>query len=429
MKSTASELSAMRGAVPKPSLGFDVARLRDDFPILRRQVHGKPLVYLDNAATSQKPHCVIDGESRYYAELNANIHRGVHALSQQATDAYEGARDTVRRFINAAHREEIVFVRGTTEAINLVAASYGQRLRPGDEILITEMEHHSNIVPWQLLCERSGALLRVAPIDDSGELRLDEFERLLGARTRLVAVTHVSNALGSINAVKHIVELAHDKGIVVLVDGAQAAPHLAIDVRALDCDFYAFSSHKLYGPTGTGVLYGKRALLEAMPPYQGGGDMIRTVTFAKTTYNDLPYKFEAGTPNIAGVIGLGMAIDYLSTVGLDAIATHEHDLLAYATEQAHTVPGLRLIGTAKHKAGILSFVLDGVHPHDAGTILDGEGVAVRTGHHCAMPVMAHFDVPATVRASFALYNTRAEVDALFCAVRRVQEVFGHVGPA
>jgi cysteine desulfurase/selenocysteine lyase len=427
MKHATTEANAVRGAVP--SRTFDVARLREDFPILRRQVHGKPLVYLDNAATSQKPHCVIDGEARYYAELNANIHRGVHALSQLATDAYEDARDTARRFINAAQREEIVFVRGTTEAINLVATSYGQRLQPGDEIVITEMEHHSNIVPWQLLCERSGALLRVAPIDDSGALRLDEFERLLGPRTRLVAVAQVSNALGTINDVKHIVELAHAKGILVLVDGAQAAPHLAIDVRELDCDFYAFSSHKLYGPTGVGVLYGKRALLAEMPPYQGGGDMIRTVTFAKTTYNDLPYKFEAGTPNIAGVVGLGMAIDYVSTVGLDAIATHENDLLAYATAQARTVPGLRLVGTAQHKAGILSFVLEGVHPHDAGTILDGEGVAVRTGHHCAMPVMAHYQVPATVRASFALYNTRAEVDALFRAVRKAQEVFSHVGPA
>jgi cysteine desulfurase / selenocysteine lyase len=427
MKSAASELSALRGAAPV--LAFDLARLREDFPILHRSVHGKPLVYLDNAATSQKPQCVIDGEARYYAELNANIHRGVHALSQQATDAYEAARNTVRRFINAARREEIVFVRGTTEAINLVAASWGQRLQPGDEILITEMEHHSNIVPWQLLCERSGAVLRVAPIDDAGELMPDEFERLLGPRTRLVAVTHLSNALGTINAVKRIIDLAHAKGAAVLIDGAQAAPHLEIDVQALDCDFYAFSGHKLYGPTGVGVLYGKAALLEAMPPYQGGGDMIREVTFAKTTFNDLPYKFEAGTPHIAGVIGLGTAIDYVSAIGFDAIAAHEHQLLAYATEQARAVSGLRLIGTARDKASILSFVLDGVHPHDVGTILDGEGVAVRTGHHCAMPVMEHFHVPATVRASFALYNTRAEVDALLRAVRKVQEVFGHARPA
>jgi cysteine desulfurase/selenocysteine lyase len=366
---------------------------------------------------------VIDREARYYTELNANIHRGVHSLSLQATDAYEAARDAVQRFIHAARREEIVFVRGTTEAINLVATSYGQGFQRGDEIVITEMEHHSNIVPWQLLCERSGAVLRVAPIDDAGELMFDEFERLLSARPRLVAVAHLSNALGTINAVRRIIGLAHARGIAVLIDGAQAAPHMRIDVQALDCDFYAFSSHKLYGPTGVGVLYGKAALLDAMPPYQGGGDMIRQVTFAKTTFNDLPYKFEAGTPNIAGVIGLGAAIDYVSALGLDAIAAHEGELLAYATEQARAVSGLRLIGTARDKASILSFVVDRVHPHDVGTILDGEGIAVRAGHHCAMPVMEHFHVPATVRASFALYNTRAEVDALFRAVRKAQEVF------
>jgi cysteine desulfurase/selenocysteine lyase len=429
MKRMADELGALLCAAPiaaahaAASDAFDETRLRGDFPILSRTVHGKPLVYLDNAATSQKPQCVIDCELRYYGELNANIHRGVHSLSQQATDAYEAARDTVRRFINAARREEIVFVRGTTEAINLVAASYGQRLKQGDEILITEMEHHSNIVPWQLLCERSGAVLRVAPIDEAGELMLNEFERRLNARTRLVAVTHVSNALGTINAVKRIIDLAHAKGIAVLIDGAQAAPHIKIDVQALDCDFYAFSSHKLYGPTGVGVLYGKAALLEAMPPYQGGGDMIRQVTFAKTTFNDLPYKFEAGTPHIAGVIGLGAAIDYVSAIGLDVIAAHEHELLAYATEQAGAVRGLRLIGTASDKASILSFVVDGVHPHDVGTILDDEGIAVRTGHHCAMPVMEHFHIPATVRASFALYNTRAEVDALFRAARKAQRMF------
>jgi len=430
MKSAANELKALRHAAHSTSRGaFDVARLREDFPILRRRVHGKPLVYLDNAATSQKPQCVIDAQTRYYVEQNANVHRGIHALSQQASDAYEAVRDTVQRFVNAARREEIVFVRGTTEAINLVAASYGQRLRPGDEILVTEMEHHSNIVPWQLLCERSGAVLRVAPIDDAGDLMWDEFERALGARTRLVAVTHVSNALGTIVAVKRIVERAHAKGAAVLIDGAQAAPHLAIDVRSLDCDFYAFSGHKLYGPTGVGVLYGKHELLQSMPPYQGGGDMIREVRFAGTTFNELPYKFEAGTPNVAGVIGLGVAIDYVSAVGLDAIAAHEHGLLAYATEQARAVPGLRLIGTAKRKAAILSFVLDGVHPHDVGTVLDAEGVAVRTGHHCAMPVMEHFRVPATVRASFALYNTRSDVDALFGAVRKAQEVFADVRSA
>jgi cysteine desulfurase / selenocysteine lyase len=429
MKRMADELGALLCAAPiaaahaAASDAFDETRLRGDFPILSRTVHGKPLIYLDNAATSQKPQCVIDCEARYYRELNANIHRGVHRLSQQATDAYEAARDTVRRFINAARREEIVFVRGTTEAINLVASSYGQRLKPGDEILITEMEHHSNIVPWQLLCERSGAVLRVAPIDEAGELMLDEFEHRLNARTRLVAVTHVSNALGTINPVKRIIDLAHARGIAVLIDGAQAAPHIKIDVQALDCDFYAFSGHKVYGPTGVGVLYGKAALLEAMPPYQGGGDMIRQVTFAKTTFNDLPYKFEAGTPHIAGVIGLGAAIDYVSALGLDAIAAHQQELLAYATEQAAAVRGLRLIGTAADKASILSFVVEGVHPHDVGTILDHEGIAVRTGHHCAMPVMEHFHIPATVRASFALYNTRAEVDALFRAVRKAQRMF------
>ena len=421
MNTAAHELRALEYAVP--AAGLDVIRLRQDFPILRQTVNGKPLVYLDNAATSQKPQCVIDCEAHYYAALNANIHRGVHTLSQLATDAYEAARDTVQGLINAARREEIVFVRGTTEAINLVAASYGQRLRPGDEILISAMEHHSNIVPWQLACERTGAILRVAPINDAGELLLDAFERLLGPRSRLVAVTHLSNALGTVNPVRYLIELAHARGIPVLVDGAQAVPHLNVDVQALDCDFYAFSGHKLYGPTGIGVLYGKAALLDVMPPYQGGGDMIREVTFRKTTYNELPFKFEAGTPNIAGVIGLGAAIGYVSAIGLDAIAAHEQALLAYATGQAAQIAGLRIIGTAADKASILSFVLDGVHPHDAGTILDLEGVAVRAGHHCAMPVMERFGVPATVRASFALYNTREEVDALFRAVRKSREVF------
>lgn len=421
MTTAEHELRAVECAVP--AAGLDVMRLRRDFPILRQTVNGKPLVYLDSAATSQKPQSVIDCEAYYYAALNANIHRGVHTLSQLATDAYEAARDTVQGLINAARREEIVFVRGTTEAINLVAASYGQRLRPGDEILISAMEHHSNIVPWQLACERTGAILRVAPINDAGELLLDAFERLLGPRTRLVAVTHLSNALGTVNPVRYLIELAHAKGVPVLVDGAQAVPHLNVDVQALDCDFYAFSGHKLYGPTGIGVLYGKAALLDVMPPYQGGGDMIREVTFRRTTYNELPFKFEAGTPNIAGVIGLGAAIGYVSAVGLDAIAAHEHALLAYATGQAAQIAGLRIIGTAADKASILSFVLDGVHPHDAGTILDVEGVAVRAGHHCAMPVMERFDVPATVRASFALYNTREEVDALFRAVCKAQEVF------
>ena len=402
---------------------LDVMRLREDFPILARRIHGRPLVYLDNAATTQKPQSVIACEADYYTNGNANIHRGVHRLAEEATAAFEAARDTVRAFINAARREEIIFVRGATEAINLVAASYGQRLGRGDEILVTEMEHHSNIVPWQLLCQRSGAVLRVAPIDDYGQLMLSTFEKLLGPRTRIVAVTHLSNALGTINPVRQIVELAHAHGAVVLVDGAQAAAHLKVDVQELDCDFYAFSGHKLYGPTGIGVLYGKAALLQAMPPWQGGGDMIRQVSFAGTTYNDLPYKFEAGTPNIAGVIALGTAIDYLAALGLDAVAAHEQALLDYATRLAHETPGLRLIGNARQKASILSFVLDGVHAHDVGTILDSEGVAVRSGHHCAMPTMERFGVAATVRASFALYNTRAEVDALFAALAKVGKVF------
>ncbi|WP_051974560.1 SufS family cysteine desulfurase [Cupriavidus necator] len=421
MNTAAHERMAVERAVPVARL--EVERLRQDFPILRQTVNGKPLVYLDNAATTQKPQSVIDCEAHYYSALNANIHRGVHTLSQRATDAYEAAREAVRDLINAAGREEIVFVRGTTEAINLVAASFGQRLRPGDEILISAMEHHSNIVPWQLACQRTGASLQVAPINDAGELMLEQFARLLGQRTRLVALTHLSNALGTVNPVRHIIELAHARGIPVLIDGAQAVPHLKVDVQALDCDFYAFSGHKLYGPTGVGVLYGKAALLDAMPPYQGGGDMIREVTFRRTTYNELPYKFEAGTPNIAGVIALGAAIEYVRALGLEAIAAHEHALLAYASAQAAQIAGLRMIGTAADKACILSFTLDGIHPHDVGTILDQHGVAVRAGHHCAMPVMERFGVPATVRASFALYNIREEVDALFAAVRAAQEVF------
>ncbi|CAB1370959.1 cysteine desulfurase [Denitratisoma oestradiolicum] len=408
---------------PTTTAPFDVMARRRDFPILSRRVHDLPLVYLDNAATSQKPRCVIDCETRYYSEYNANIHRGIHSLSQQATNAYEEARDAVQRFIHAARREEIIFVRGTTEAINLVADSYGRRLGPGDEILVTEMEHHSNIVPWQLLCERRGAVLRVAPINEAGELILEDFERLLGPRTRLVALTHLSNALGTINPLKRLIVLAHAQGAAVLVDGAQAAPHLGVDVQALDCEFYAFSGHKVYGPTGIGVLYGKAALLAEMPPYQGGGDMIRQVSFAGTTYNDLPYKFEAGTPNIAGGIGLGVALTYLQSLGLAAVAAHEQALLTYATVRAAATPGLRVIGNARAKASILSFVLDGVHAHDVGTILDREGVAVRSGHHCAMPVMDHFGLPATVRASFALYNTHAEVDALFAALAKVREIF------
>jgi cysteine desulfurase / selenocysteine lyase len=387
-------------------------------------IHGKPLVYLDNAATAQKPWSVIDAERNYYLTLNANIHRGVHDLSQRATQAFEDAREKTRRFMNAKKTEEIIFTRGTTDAINLVAHSYARaRLKPGDEIVISEMEHHSNIVPWQLACEATGASLKVIPIDDAGELLLDAYEQLLSERTKLVAVAHIANALGSIVPIKRIVDLAHAHGAVVLVDGAQAVPHVAVDVQALGCDFYCWSAHKLYGPTGMGVLFGRQALLEAMPPYQGGGDMIRTVTFQKTTYNTLPYKFEAGTPHIAGGIALGAAIDYVSAIGLDVIAAHEHDLLEYATRQAHEIPGLKIIGTAKEKAGLLSFTLEGIHPHDIGTILDHEGVAIRTGHHCAMPVMEHFKVPATARASFGLYNTREEVDALTRAIRAAQKVF------
>ncbi len=403
---------------------FDVEALRIQFPILKREVHGRSLVYLDNAATSQKPRSVIDAERHYYEVLNANIHRGVHALSQEATDAFEAARDKVRDFLKARRREEIIFTRGATEAINLVAHSWGRsELKPGDEILVSEMEHHANIVPWQLLCEATGAVLKVIPIDERGALVPGAVESMVNARTRLVGITQVSNALGTVNPVAEIIRLAHAVGAVVLVDGAQAVPHMAADVTALDCDFYVFSGHKLYGPTGIGVLYGKQALLEKMPPYQGGGDMISQVTFRKTTYNDLPYKFEAGTPHIAGVVGLGAAIDFVHSVGLEAIAAHEDRLLAYATQQAECFEGLRIIGTVPGKASILSFVLKGVHPHDIGTILDNEGVAIRTGHHCAMPVMDHFGVPATARASFALYNTTAEVDALFGALRRVEELF------
>ncbi len=398
---------------------------RADFPILDTKVHDKPLVYLDNAATTQKPLAVIEAESSYYRRYNANVHRGVHALSQRATAAYEAARVKVQRLINAAGADEIVFVRGTTEAINLVAQSYGRsRLQTGGEIILSRMEHHSNIVPWQLLCQQTGASLRVIPIDDQGELQMDSFDALLNERTRLVAVTHVSNALGTINPVKTIIEHAHACNVPVLLDGAQAIAHLQVDVQALDCDFYAFSGHKLYGPTGVGVLYGKAALLDAMPPYQGGGDMIRSVSFEGTTYNTLPYKFEAGTPNIAGVIGLGVAVDYVSAISFEELVAHEQSLLSYATPLMAAMPGLRLIGTARDKTGILSFVLEGVHPHDIGTILDSQGVAIRAGHHCTMPLMERFGVAATARASFALYNTRQEVDALVAAMYKVKEVFG-----
>jgi cysteine desulfurase/selenocysteine lyase len=399
---------------------------REDFPILKTRIRGKPLVYLDNGATTQKPQSVIDTEREFYSEYNSNIHRGVHTLSQRATEAYEATRERVRAYINARAVEEIVFVRGTTEAINLVASSYGRnRFKASDEILISEMEHHSNIVPWQLLCEQTGAKLKVVPINDAGEFQFDEFEKLLSERTKLVSVVHVSNALGTLNPVAAIVSAAHGVGAAVLVDGAQAVAHIPVDVQALDADFYAFSSHKLYGPMGIGVLYGKAHLLDSMPPYQGGGDMIRRVTFAKTEYNVLPYKFEAGTPNVAAGIGLNAALDYVSAIGLPAIAAHECELLRYATERVSEIPGLRIIGNAREKAGILSFVMQDAHPHDIGTILDHEGIAVRSGHHCAMPVMERYSVPATARASFALYNTRSEVDALMRGLHKVREILGH----
>ena len=403
---------------------LDVSAIRKDFPILAQQVHGKPLVYLDSAATSQKPKCVIEALTRFYLLDNANIHRGVHELSERSTLAYEAARGKARGFLNAANTREIVFVRGATEGINLVAQTYGRtHVGAGDEIVISALEHHSNIVPWQMLCEEKQAVLRVIPINDRGEIELDAFEKMLNPRTRLVAVSHVSNALGTINPVREIVQTAHQFNVPVLIDGAQAVPHMKVDVRNLDCDFYVFSGHKVFGPTGIGVLYGKEKLLEDMPPWQGGGDMIRSVTFEKTTYNDLPYKFEAGTPDIAGVIGLGAAIDYLDQIGMEAVAEYEHDLLQYGTKSLESISGLRIIGTAREKAGVLSFVLDGVHPHDAGTILDREGVAVRTGHHCAQPVMDRFGVSATTRASLAFYNTREDIDALVAGIHKVKEVF------
>jgi len=407
------------------TLAFDVERLRQDFPILKQKVHGKPLVYLDNAATSQKSLAVIEAEDRFYREYNSNIHRGVHALSERATRAYEDVRVKVQRFLNAGDTREIIFLRGTTEAINLVAATYGRRnVQAGDEVLITAMEHHSNIVPWQMLCEEKGAQLKVAPINDRGELRLDEFEKLLSPRTRLVAVTHVSNVLGTVNPVREIVHAAHRRNVPVLVDGAQAAPHVRIDVQDLGCDFYTFSSHKVFGPTGVGALYGKAALLEAMPPYQGGGDMIRSVSFAKTIYNELPYKVEAGTPNIAATIGLGAALDYVNQLGLENIGDYEHELLERATGALGRIPGVRIIGTAERKASVVSFVLEGVHAHDVGTVLDQEGIAVRTGHHCAQPLMERFGVPATARASLAFYNTREEIDRLAAGIEKVKQIFG-----
>jgi cysteine desulfurase/selenocysteine lyase len=404
---------------------FDVQRVREDFPILKELVRGKPLIYLDNAASTQKPQMVIDTLRDYYEGDNANVHRGVHMLSERATRSYEGSREKVRAFLNAADTREIIFVRGTTEAINLVAYSFGKKyVKPGDEILITHLEHHSNIVPWQNLCEEREARLKVAPINDNGEIILEEMEKLLSPRTRLVSVAHVSNTLGTINPVRTIIEMAHRRGIPVLLDGAQAVPHMKVDVRELDCDFYAFSGHKIYGPTGIGILYGKAKWLEEMPPFQFGGDMIRLVTCEKTTYNDLPYKFEAGTPHISGAIGLGAAIDYVQGIGLTAIAEHESELLAYATQQLQQIPGLRLIGKARERSGAISFLLDGLHPHDVGTLLDQEGIAVRTGHHCTMPLMDRFCIPATVRAALAVYNTREEIDALVKGIHKVKKFFG-----
>jgi cysteine desulfurase/selenocysteine lyase len=415
----------MSATTPTPTRSFDAAAIRRDFPILAQTVHGKPLVYLDSANTSQKPRPVIDAETQLYETYYSNVHRGVYQLSVRAEEAFEAARRKVQAFVGAGSPKEIVFVRGTTEAVNLVAQTFGRmRVEAGGEILISGMEHHSNIVPWQLLCGQAGAKLRVAPITDQGEIRLDELDSLLGPRTRLLAVGHVSNALGTVNPVKRIVRMAHDRGVPVVVDGAQGAPHLPIDVRDLDCDFYALSGHKMFGPSGIGALYGKAEHLEAMPPYHGGGDMIRQVTFERTTYNDLPYKFEAGTPNIAGVIGLGAAVDYLTALGMDRIAAYEEDLTRYAITALGRVPGIRFIGTARERASVVSFVLDGIHPHDAGTILDYEGIAVRTGHHCAQPVMERFGVPATTRASLALYNNREDVDALVQGLHKVREMFG-----
>jgi cysteine desulfurase/selenocysteine lyase len=415
-------VSTARAAAGPARGAYPVAEIRKDFPILARRVHGRPLVYLDNAATTQKPNAVLDAERDFYSHSYANIHRGVHLLSVEATDIYEAARETVRAYVGARDAREVIFVRGTTEGINLVAQTYGRRhVRPGDEVLVSALEHHSNIVPWQMLCEEAGARLVVAPIDRRGEISIDELERRITQRTRIVAVSHVSNALGSISPIRQIAEIAHTRGVPVLVDGAQAVARMPVDVEELGCDFYAFSGHKLYGPTGVGVLWGREALLSEMPPYQGGGDMIRSVTFERTTYNVLPYKFEAGTPNIAGAIGLAAAIRYVESIGLDRISSHEDELLREATEALSEIPGLQIIGTAPRKAAVVSFTIDGVHPHDIGTVLDREGIAVRTGHHCAQPVMEFFGIPATARASFALYNTREEVGAL---ARGIETVIG-----
>ena len=406
------------------SLGFDVKKIRNDFPILHQIINGKPLVYLDNAATSQKPKNVLDAIEKYYREYNSNIHRGVHTLSENATEAYELARLKIKNFINARSNKEVIFVRGATEAINLVAQSFGRNsLNKNDEIIITELEHHANIVPWQLLSEQTGATLKFIPINDSGELIIEEYEKLLSKNTKIVAVGHISNALGTINPIKTIIDMAHEYGAKVLIDGAQATSHTSVDVQKLDCDFYAFSGHKVFAPTGIGVLYGKEALLEEMPPYQGGGDMIKMVTMMETQYNDLPYKFEAGTPNISGTIGLGAAIDYVNEIGLENISQYENELLSYANQLASEITGLKFIGTAKQKTSILSFTLKGIHPHDIGTILNNEGIAIRTGHHCAMPVMERFKIPATSRASFAFYNTHEEIDVLIKAIDKCKKVF------
>jgi cysteine desulfurase/selenocysteine lyase len=413
----------MSVSMPSSLKALDVAAIRRDFPIFEQTAHGRPLVYLDSANTSQKPRAVIDALREVYEKSYSNVHRGVYELAARAERAFEGARTRLQRFVNARESREIVFVRGTTEAINLVAQTFGRRLAAGDEVLISGLEHHSNIVPWQILRDERGIVLKVAPIDDRGEILLDELERLISPRTRLVSVGHVSNALGTVNPVRRIVELAHARGVPVLVDGAQAVPHMRVDVRELDVDFYAFSGHKMFGPSGIGVLYGKAERLEALPPWQGGGDMILSVSFEKTVYNAIPYRFEAGTPNIAGTIALGAAVDYLTGVGLDRVAAHEKDLLRYGTERLLEVPGLRLIGTAREKAGVLSFLLDGVHAHDIGTVLDYEGIAIRTGHHCAQPVMERFGVAATARASLALYNTREDLDALARGLLKVKEMF------
>jgi cysteine desulfurase/selenocysteine lyase len=404
--------------------GFDVEKVRADFPVLKQTVHGKPLVYLDSAATAQKPQAVIDAIRKFYEVDCANIHRGVHELSQRSTAAYEETRAKTRRFLNSRSKSELIFTRGATEGVNLVATAWGRKnVKEGDEIVISALEHHSNIVPWQMLCEEKGARLRVIPMNERGELLLEEYQKLLNPRTKMVAVAHVSNALGTINPVREMIEMAHRNGSLTLIDGAQAAPHMKVDVQALDADFYAFSGHKVCGPTGIGILYGKTKLLNAMPPYQGGGDMIRTVTFEKTTYNDLPYKFEAGTPNIAGGIGLGAALDYLTNIGMERIAAYEHELLLYGAERLSRIPGLRIVGTAKEKAAVLSFVMEGIHPHDIGTVLDRQGIAVRTGHHCAQPVMDWFGIPATTRASLAFYNTMGEIDALAAGIQKVKELF------